>query len=156
MKILVITSNFPPYHCGGYELRIKDIADGLAGRGHTIRVITNKPDRKVENRKQAADNAVIRKLHTRLNARVLPVELFFDLSAVRLVEKQILDFKPDLIYLGQMFFLSNAILPYLSGSKLPVVFDDGDTGIIYAWSQKLRRYRYSNSKNTPSSIQKFT
>jgi hypothetical protein len=45
MKILVITSGFPPYHFGGYEIRVKDILDKLAQRGHKIRVLTSVPER---------------------------------------------------------------------------------------------------------------
>lgn len=41
MKILVISSRYPPDYVGGYELGCKDAVDGLLARGHDITVLTS-------------------------------------------------------------------------------------------------------------------
>ncbi|HAE42187.1 MAG TPA: hypothetical protein DCG34_04620, partial [Clostridiales bacterium] len=42
MKILAITAFYPPHHQGGYELRCKDVLEGLRQMGNEICVITNR------------------------------------------------------------------------------------------------------------------
>src|SRR5687768_4228376 len=41
LSILVLTSLYPPYYIGGYELGCRDIVDGLRRRGHDVRVLTS-------------------------------------------------------------------------------------------------------------------
>ena len=42
MKILIVTSLYPPYCEGGYELNCKAVADELTKRGHEIFILTRK------------------------------------------------------------------------------------------------------------------
>lgn len=41
LKILVLTSLFPPYYVGGYELGCGDVVAGLRERGHAVTVLTS-------------------------------------------------------------------------------------------------------------------
>ncbi|HUM49674.1 MAG TPA: hypothetical protein PLX92_05655, partial [Anaerolineaceae bacterium] len=44
MRILTISAYYPPYSYGGYEIRVSNIMDALAARGHALCVLTTKPD----------------------------------------------------------------------------------------------------------------
>ena len=41
MRILVATNLYPPHYIGGYELRCRDIVEGLVKRGHDVYVLTS-------------------------------------------------------------------------------------------------------------------
>jgi glycogen synthase len=41
MKIVFLTSLYPPVYFGGYELECRDIADGLRSRGHEVTVVAS-------------------------------------------------------------------------------------------------------------------
>ena len=125
MKILVISAHYPPFHLGGYEIRVKNIIDQLSCRGYEICVLTNKTLDKNKQDNQKQNYSVIRKLHTRHQAKFFPKEIQFDLLDTRLLEKQIQVFKPDVIYLGHTYPLSKALLPYLAAQNIPLVYDEG-------------------------------
>ena len=142
LKILVITANYPPDHLGGYEIRVKDIIDGLAQRGHDIRVLTT---RKTSSKGKSAEKnnyPILRKLHNRRNARFFPKEVVFDLVDTRFLTKQINTFKPDVFYLGHIYNLSKALLPYLAEQKVPIVVDEGGASLKGAWTEKGRWFRF--------------
>ena len=42
MKILIVSSLYPPYYVGGYELRCALVAEELRQRGHDVRVLTSR------------------------------------------------------------------------------------------------------------------
>lgn len=143
MRILTITSNHPPYHSGGYGLRVKDIMDGLVNRGHTVRVLTNAPERKAGSRVENSFYPVIRKLHDRNKARFFPREVLIDLQDTALLEKQINKFRPDVIYIGHLYILSKALLPFLARQNTPIVYDEGGSGLIDAWNDHGRWFRFT-------------
>ncbi len=41
MKLLVISSLYPPHYVGGYELGCRDVVEGLKARGHAVQVLTS-------------------------------------------------------------------------------------------------------------------
>ena len=41
MRVLLISSLYPPHHIGGYELGCRDVAEGLKARGHQVKVLTS-------------------------------------------------------------------------------------------------------------------
>ena len=143
MKILTISAHHPPCHFGGYELRVKDIMDGLAARGHSIRVLTNYPEKRGCGKDSAQVYPVIRKLHDRRMAKFFPKEILFDLLDTRLLQWQIDQFKPDVIYLGHTYILSKALLPYLARQTIPIVYDEGGSGLIEAWTEHGRWFRFT-------------
>ena len=143
MRILSITAHFPPYHFGGYGLRVKNILDGLVACGHTIRVLTNKPERKATRQSNPEAYPVIRKLHNRTKARFFPKEVLFDLLDTRLLENQIREFQPDVIYLGHTYILSKTLLPFLARQEIPIVYDEGGSGLIEAWTEHGRWFRFT-------------
>lgn len=142
MRILTITSNHPPYHSGGYELRIKDILDGLAFRGHQVLVLSTRSKRKLGLTKDRSPYPVKRLLHDCNNAKFFPKEVFFDLLDTKIVEKTIKWFQPDVVYLGHIYILSKSILPYLASLAIPIVYDEGGTGLKGVWTENGRWFRF--------------
>lgn len=154
MKILVITSRYPPYHFGGYEIRCKNIVDELSRRGHEILVTTSIKERRLRQVHPTASYPILRSLHTQLNVNsfiarltlrswsyrfgillVFVRELFFDLLDMKFIERQIKQFQPDMIYLGHITIFSRALMPFLAGCALPIVYDEGGSGLIDSWTE---------------------
>jgi glycosyltransferase involved in cell wall biosynthesis len=131
MKILVIVDKFPPFHEGGYELRCKDVLDQLKKRGHKIIVITTRVSLKPPKVQDEED--IFRVLNTQDSSRSIFQHLISDLEDLRCINKIFIDFKPNLIYLWHMINLSRAIYPYLADKEIPVVYDEGGSGLSWLW-----------------------
>jgi len=143
MKILTITANHPPYHSGGYGIRIKSVMDGLALSGYEILVVTNKKEAKNQQVLEHQSYPVRRILHNRLKAKFFPKEILFDLIDINTLGRTIRSFNPDLIYIGHTYLLSKAILPYLAALSIPLVYDEGGTGLSQAWTDHGRWFRFT-------------
>ena len=155
MKILVISAHYPPYHSGGYEIRIKNIVDELAQRDHLIHVITSKIPRKTKKNDSNLNYSVIRKLHeksqkkdwivnltmhslTRLFGSVLVFirQLIHDIFDLRVIDHEIMRFHPDIIYLGHILPLTKTLLPFLADCHKPIILDDGGATLLYSHQDK--------------------
>src|SRR5262245_59880325 len=44
LRILVVANNYPPFHGGGYGLHCQWYAEELGRRGHTIQILTSRPN----------------------------------------------------------------------------------------------------------------
>ncbi len=143
MNILVITAHYPPFHAGGYELRVKNILDELSTRGHNIHVLTDIPDQWHLTQSQPSNYRITRELHNRLKARSFPEEVLFDLLDTKVLEDQINRFNPDVLYLGHTYVLSKALMPYLASKNIPVICDEGGAGLIEAWTEHGRWFRFA-------------
>src|SRR5437773_4444986 len=62
MRILVISSTYPPYHGGGYGLLCQRHAEALAHRGHDVSVLTTMPASRAEGEPASSSVPVIRRL----------------------------------------------------------------------------------------------
>ena len=127
MKILIISAVYPPPYVGGYELACKDIAEGLANRGHDVIILTSS----YEMRREAAYNEnVKRELNffleiqfDRFDIRGKVKAYFFDWRNYRSTIRQIKQFQPDVVYIWSLSWvspLSILLASYQSGA--PVVF----------------------------------
>lgn len=154
MKILTITAYYPPYSYGGYENRVRDVMDELSARGHQVSALTTQPDKKKQVAPMTFSYPVNRRLHStrkelgwaeRLTqkkstnrigvALVFLRQIYFDLCDLRLIDKTIKSFQPDVIYLGHILPLSANILPYLAASSTKIVQDDG--GKTLEWCYEM-------------------
>jgi len=149
MKILVISANYTPYHFGGYELRIKDIVDGLVQRGHQVRVLTTRKSKKRMVNSMPLPYVVFRNLHNRHKANFFPKEILIDLLDTKCMEKLIKAFNPDVIYLGHIYILSKAIMPYIAMGDVPIVFDEGGNGLKGDWTEHGRWFRFTGDYESP-------
>lgn len=143
IKILAISAKYPPFHSGGYELRVKNIIDGLAALNHQILVLTNHPENSPQTDSSKSRYQIIRKLHNRRNARFFPKEVLFDLMDTFLLEKQIKEFQPNVVYLGHTYILSKALLPYLVTLNIPILYDEGGAGLVEAWTEHGRWFHFT-------------
>jgi glycosyltransferase involved in cell wall biosynthesis len=137
IRILAITARYPPHHFGGYEIRLKNIFDELNHKGHTIRVISSAKETSLAPPTGQADEyPIFRRLHIRKKARHFINEVILDWQDTELLDHQIKDFQPDVIYLGHIQPLSKAIMPYLASCNIPIVFDEGGSGLIHSWEHQ--------------------
>lgn len=161
MKILAITSRYPPYHFGGYEIRGKNIIDELSRRGYEILVITSQKEKDSKSLHQADKYPVLRRLVVRTRIRsvidqltrwrtshlvgmllTFLREIFFDLQDMSFIERRIRQFQPDVIYLGHITIFSKALMPYLAACKIPMVYDEGGSGLIDSWMERGIWYKF--------------
>lgn len=143
MRIITISAVYPPYHSGGYGIRIKNIMDGLSARGHDISVLTTKAtSRKLD---ESIENTypIFRYLNNRYQAKFFPKEVLFDIRDVFTIDKTIRKFKPDLIYLGHIYPLTKQLLPFLSTLKIPILCDEGGNSLKGAWTERGRWFSFS-------------
>lgn len=149
MKILVISANHPPYHLGGYGLRIHAIMDGLASKGHEVVVLTTRAGKKRQPDRDPFTYLIDRSLHDRYNAKWFPKELLFDLLDIKILEDTIQEFNPHVIYLGHIYPFTKQLLPFLSTLKIPIVFDEGGNNTKGAWTDHGRWFRFVNEYQSP-------
>ncbi len=148
MKILAITAFFPPCHKGGYELRCKDVLQGLRQAGHEILLLTNRcspPD--CQDDKDASWVYGILELQ-QTQANVFS-RICFDNKELLKISETIRSFQPDLLYTWHLQNLSDAILPFLASLGIPMVHDEGGSELIYlSRLQKHGLYFYKNAQDS--------
>jgi len=134
MRILTISAYFPPYSYGGYEIRVSNVMDALAARGHEIHVLTSQPDTGMQAERVAYAYPVLRVLNgasrkmrffDRLTTHhlthgigvvlVFLREILADMRGLARVEREIRTFQPDLIYLGHIIRLARSCCPFWRG-----------------------------------------
>lgn len=143
MQIITITADHPPCHAGGYELRIKEIMDGLALRGYQVHVITTLRKKKANRVSEKSSYPVKRILFNRYKAKWFPRELLQDLLDIKMLEKEIGKIQPDLIYLGHTYPLTKQLLPYLASLQIPIFYDEGGNGLKGAWTDHGRWFEFA-------------
>lgn len=124
MKILILSTLYPPHYVGGYELGCHEVAEALKRRGHTIRVLTStygvgRPE---------DDGEVYRWLQSDLGwqftsafsnrLRLVGKELRNRRAFRRLVR----DFKPDVLYVWPIRYISLSLVFMAQRMGLPVAF----------------------------------
>ena len=152
MRILTISAYYPPYSYGGYEIRVSNIMDALASRGHELCVLTTKPDPTMKAAHSDFAYPVRRVLHgasrkmrfpdrltTHRLTHSIGVGLVFlreihnNMRDLAQVEREINAFKPDLIYLGHIMPLCQELLPFLARQDLPIIADEGGASLTCAF-----------------------
>jgi len=170
MRILTISAYYPPYSYGGYEIRVSNIMDELAARGHALCVLTTKPDPTMKAAHTDFAYPVRRVLHgasrkmrfpDRLTTHrlthgigvglVFLREIHNNMRDLAQVERQFNAFKPDLIYLGHFMPLSQELLPFLAQQNLPIIVDEGYKSLIVAIQERSlwRRFLTEYSEQNP-------
>lgn len=161
MNILVISSNYPPFHSGGYEIRISEVINELVSRGHKISVLTTRPTKKINKRDNSCAYVIVRNLvSNRRKTRLLDdmtrhslthaigllliviKELLADFHDLKIIDKAIKKDPPDIIYLGYILPLTRTLMPFLAGKNIPIVLDDGGATLVILNEDKGLWYRY--------------
>jgi glycosyltransferase involved in cell wall biosynthesis len=148
MKILAITAFYPPFHHGGYELRCKDVLDGLHKKGHEICMITNQVASKISS-EEKEPFSVFRVLSLKSSGDNVFRRIHSDKQDLKKIEEIIDNFQPDLLYTWHLQNLSDAILPFLASLGIPLVHDEGGSEMIYlSRLQKRGLYFYKNEQDS--------
>ena len=82
-------------------------------------------------------------------------DLFYDFIDTGFVENKIRMFKPDVVYLGHMTGFSRAILPYLTGMQIPIVYDEGGSGLIDMWEERSPWYQLVSQGGKETGIVRY-
>jgi glycosyltransferase involved in cell wall biosynthesis len=69
-------------------------------------------------------------------------ELLFDILDTRFIDRQMKQFQPDVIYLGHITILTRALMPYLATCHVPIVYDEGGSGLIDSREEKGIWYKF--------------
>jgi glycosyltransferase involved in cell wall biosynthesis len=121
MRILFLSNFFPPARPGGYTQWCHEVTERLAGRGHTIGVLTSCYE---VAKAPASEQNIYRLLHLEGDlAYYQPLHFFTRWKKQHrenlvFLEHTVKDFAPDLIFVWGMWALSKA-LPALAEQLLP-------------------------------------
>ena len=119
MRILLISSYYPPHFIGGWEQMVRDCSDIFTERGHTTHVLTSTHgvDEPVQ------DEHVSRILHP--DSDVFHYDPLRELSHKRMLdenlkntEKVINWFKPDIVFVHLMYNMSKGV-PWTAEQLMP-------------------------------------
>jgi glycosyltransferase involved in cell wall biosynthesis len=69
-------------------------------------------------------------------------EVLLDLHDLAFVDRQVTNFRPDVIYLGHVTNLSKGLVPHLA--EMPLVYDEGGSGLIHLWTDKGIWYKLTD------------
>ena len=122
MRILFISSQYPPYELGGYEQLCHETTQDLLSRGHEVRVLTSRYGLKPQDQDQEGN--VTRSLHLMADLHYYkPFDFFFRLPLqekhnLAELKKTIASFQPDVVMFWGMFAMSHT-LPYWAERWLP-------------------------------------
>ncbi|MFN0068489.1 MAG: glycosyltransferase family 4 protein [Limisphaerales bacterium] len=127
MKILAVTSLYPPLHAGTHDHRCETICRNLAQRGHQIHVLTSTWGLQTEQR----DEDISRRL--RLNGacglpRVTdygPVEEL-ELHNHAVLRETLAEFQPAVVHVFSLLGLSKSLIFTLHKAGVPHAFDVAD------------------------------
>lgn len=148
MKLLVISPFYPPLHLGGYEIRCKEVIDGLTRRGHEALILTTR-SKGGECNDDKEVYSIERKLRQRVGSRNLLCQIFTDILDMKFIDHRINQFSPDIIYLWGIQTLSNALFPFLSRQNIQIVYDEGSSGLIHMAKIYARGIYFYNNENDP-------
>lgn len=135
MKILVISNLYPPHAIGGYEERCRQITEGLAARGHDMRVLTS-------HHGLPAPCVDEQGIHRELRVHGFFGHPWLSMGKLYALEKhnhaavraQIEAFQPDLIHVWNLGGISKSLILTLRDIGRPTVYDISDHWI----AQSLR------------------
>jgi glycosyltransferase involved in cell wall biosynthesis len=128
VKILILTSVYPPLGFNGHDERCRQTAQGLAAAGHQLQVLTS--NHRLPPMGVVGEKGVFRELHLYPNSlsdsslgQVYDVTYAHDLYNVETLEYRLQRFCPDLVYVWNMKDLSKSLLFYLQNHGVQVIYD---------------------------------
>jgi glycosyltransferase involved in cell wall biosynthesis len=150
MRLLVLSSFYPPHHLGGYELAAESAVEGLRARGHDIQVLTS-VFRTADGEREPEPPSVARDLHLywRDGAWDRPASLEASATAARedldAFDRAVERARPDAVWAWHLAALSKSLLARAGERGLPVVLALHDLWPLYdrvdPWLRWLRGVR---------------
>jgi glycogen(starch) synthase len=124
MRILAISSFYPPHFVGGFELGCQRVMEELARRGHDVGVLTSTHG---VGRPQAQGNVYRQfRLHEPWGLAGVWHAGRVEAHNQRVLRRVLADFRPDVVTVWCVWRLSNSVLPLLSRRRLPTVLAVSD------------------------------
>jgi glycosyltransferase involved in cell wall biosynthesis len=148
MRILVLTSMFPPHHYGGYELLCEDVVTRWRASGHDVNVLTT--TMRVPGVDGPADDRAVHRdldFYYRDSLVVRPgfiERLRIERQNQRSLAAALADVRPDVVSVWHMGAMSMGLLTTLARRSVPMVFVIGDLWPLYgpetdAWMRPFVR-----------------
>ncbi len=128
MRILVASNLYPPHHIGGYELRCRDIVNGLSERGHEVCVLTSNYGMP----KNVVEGNVYRRLpvfiydYTKIPDDGIPTQFVKAVRGISMVRWLIKKHRIELVYISKVQGFQEPVISTLANSGVPVVWDISD------------------------------
>ena len=150
VRILFLSNLYPPYVEGGAEILARDVASGLQGLGHEVKVLTSS----FGLVRAVQDEHIWRTLHLAPAAhfdRQRPLWLQLDQpyhyypryhcpANASELRRVLAVARPDMLYVWEIAGLGvNSLLNTLSGLKIPTVFQLGSYVLLYARSPETEQ-----------------
>lgn len=132
MKILVISSRYPPYYIGGYEISCWNIVSTLRKRGHKVYVLAGNWKYPVDWR--FSETGIYRELIYRHVYRVgisLKYTILREIKDNLTLKRIIKRIKPDLLYIFNMEGISKSLLITAESFKVPMVYDTTGDWLLF-------------------------
>lgn len=149
LKILIITSLFPPLGSSGHDERCRQVVYELASKGHHVQVLTS--NYRVPPSGMTGEEAIYRRLELDTDSEESKQMSFGLLLGreehnARMVHRRVKRFKPDVLLVWNMTGLQRSIGLVCQSTKLPVVYDlhtpwlrpecEGEDAWSYWWNER--------------------
>ena len=124
MRLLFISSFYPPHDLGGYEKHCHEVATGLRARGHDVEVLTSRHGAAAPMQ----DDHVRRALYLESDLRYYSPGRFFvcrgreERYNAEVMQNTITDVAPDVILFWGMWNLSRRVPALAESTGVPVAY----------------------------------
>ena len=149
MRVLVLTSLYPPHALGGYEMSCADVTARFAGRGHEVTVLTT--GTRLPGVTDVDEPGVHRRLRWywddhRLVSPSPSVRLDVERHNRRVLAAMLDEVDPEVVSVWAMGAMSLGMIDLLNKARVPVVYVVCDEWPVYgprldAWLAAFRRRR---------------
>lgn len=153
MRILTVTSQYPPHYYGGYELTCQDVMERFRRRGHDVVVLTSSA--RVPGVEDVAEPCVHRSLtpqwdweRNRLRLPATPIGRWtLERAALRTLRTLLEQVQPDVVSVWHMIGIPLSLLAYLESTGVPMVVTVGNDWLIQAplfdgWQRLWQRWPF--------------
>lgn len=149
MRILFVSNYYPPIHSGGYELRAQLMADAFAKRGHSVQVLTS-----TDSVDAPRIEGHVRRQLPIYNHQQWKLKTWqywqIEQQTRRIVQQTLRDFRPDVIYIWNMWHVPITACTTLEASHIPIIYQidhnwllegERDNFWLYRWQQSVTSWR---------------
>ncbi|NLX08217.1 MAG: glycosyltransferase family 4 protein [Chloroflexi bacterium] len=145
MRILVVSNLYPPHTLGGYEIQCAQIVEGLRQRGHTIRVLTGNYGIDAPR----VEGEIHRLLaYCPQRGQLSAWNLFQQEREAAAIVRRVLDqFRPDAIYVWNMWTLPPSAVLALQDSGIRVVYQIAHNWLLEGYPHDSWLHRWQPSAN---------
>ncbi|HGY92265.1 MAG TPA: glycosyltransferase [Planctomycetes bacterium] len=142
MKLLFVTSAYPPESRGGTELHVRDMARELASRGHDVKVFVREGNSDAEEyalRREVEGGVEVLRLNNMFR-EASGFQWIWQNDSIDAVFARVLDeFVPDLVHVHHLTCLSTGILDVVKDRGYPLVMTLHDFWMVCPRGQRIDR-----------------